>query len=67
MAKRQLFEDILHDPARFYRLPGDVLRDRRFDDGERAAILKAWRELAPAASAAIAAAQSDLEMKEGAR
>ena len=30
MAKKQLLEDILRNPARFYRMPGDVLRDRHF-------------------------------------
>lgn len=45
MAKKKLLEDILRNPARFYRAPGDVLRDRRFADDERVAILKAWQEL----------------------
>jgi len=42
MAKKKLLEDIKSHPGRFYRLPGDVMRDRRFDDGERLEILKAW-------------------------
>jgi len=42
MAKKKLFEDIQAHPGRFYRAPGDVMRDRRFDDGERLKILKAW-------------------------
>ena len=42
MAKKKLFEDIKLKPARFYRLPGDVMRDRRFADGERLEILHAW-------------------------
>jgi len=42
MAKKKLLEDIKACPTRFYRLPGDVVRDRRFDDNERLAILKAW-------------------------
>jgi hypothetical protein len=42
MAKKKLLEDIKAHPSRFYRLPGDVARDRRFDDTERLAILKAW-------------------------
>jgi hypothetical protein len=42
MAKKKLFEDIKLRPARFYRLPGDVMRDRRFGDGERLEILHAW-------------------------
>jgi len=27
---------------RFYRMPADVLRDRRFADSERLEILRAW-------------------------
>lgn len=43
MTKKKLIEDIKQAPARFYRAPCDVLRDRRFDDGERHDILTAWR------------------------
>jgi hypothetical protein len=46
MTKKKLFEDIKHNPARIYRAPGDVLRDRRFGDAERLEILRAWRESA---------------------
>lgn len=42
MAKKKLLEDIKAHPSRFYRMPGDVTRDRRFDDGERLEILLAW-------------------------
>jgi hypothetical protein len=42
MAKKKLLEDIKLIPGRFYRLPGDVVRDRRFADGERLEILRAW-------------------------
>ena len=42
MAKKKLLEDIKAHPGRFYRLPGDVMRDRRFGDDERLAILRAW-------------------------
>lgn len=42
MAKTKLLEDIKVHPGRFYRLPGDVARDRRFNDGERLEILQAW-------------------------
>ncbi|HWU56739.1 MAG TPA: hypothetical protein VN175_14610 [Rhizomicrobium sp.] len=44
MAKKKLLEDIKQHPARIYRTPGDVLRDRRFSDGERLEILRAWRD-----------------------
>ena len=43
IAKKKLLDDIKAHPSRFYRLPGDVVRDRRFGDGERLEILKAWR------------------------
>lgn len=45
MSKKKLFEDIKQNPARIYRMPADVLRDRRFDDAERLQILRAWRDL----------------------
>ncbi len=47
MTKKKLFEDIKQNPARIYRTPGDVLRDRRFADDERLEILRAWRDAAP--------------------
>jgi hypothetical protein len=64
MAKRKLYENIQREPSRFYRVPGDVLRDRRFDTSERAGILRAWQGLDDRAD--IAMALSELEMKEGA-
>jgi hypothetical protein len=48
MAKTKLLEDIKANPGRFYRLPGDVARDRRFNDGERLEILQAWAHQADA-------------------
>jgi hypothetical protein len=42
MAKKKLLEDIKTKPARYYRSPGDVMRDRRFGDAERLEILRAW-------------------------
>jgi hypothetical protein len=47
VSKKKLFEDIKQNPARIYRMPADVLRDRRFDDDERLQILRAWRDLSP--------------------
>ena len=61
MAKKKLLADILHNPARFYRLPTDVLRDRRFADGERASILKAWQEQDDTRGAEIGQALCELE------
>ena len=65
MAKKKLLEDILRGPARFYRVPADVLRDRRFADDERIAILKAWRERQDGRDADIGAALSELEHRGG--
>ena len=43
MVKREKFlEDAKADPARFYRMPNDVLRDRRLSDEDRREILAAW-------------------------
>jgi hypothetical protein len=50
MAKKKLLEDIKATPGRFYRLPGDVMRDRRFGDAERMEILRAWLRDADAVS-----------------
>jgi hypothetical protein len=44
VTKKKLLSDILQNPARIYRLPGDVLRDRRLTDADRLEILRAWRE-----------------------
>ena len=44
MTKKKLLQDIMQNPSRIYRLPGDVLRDRRFSDEDRLEILRAWRE-----------------------
>jgi hypothetical protein len=63
MAKKKLLEDILRNPARFYRIPADVLRDRRFDDGERAEILRAWADADDARGPEIAAARIELESR----
>src|SRR5690242_18315720 len=42
MTKKKLIEDIKLNPARFYRTPSDVNRDRRFSNDERMQILEAW-------------------------
>jgi len=44
MTKKKLLEDIRQNPARIYRTPSDVLRDRRFGDEDRLEILRAWRD-----------------------
>jgi hypothetical protein len=61
MTKKKLFEDIKHNPARIYRTPNDVLRDRRFGDVERVEILRSWREADPAEQDKIDAVIAELE------
>ena len=65
MAKKKLLDDIKAHPSRFYRLPGDVMRDRRFDDGERLEILRAWVAEAEgeARASEIRAVMADLERR----
>ena len=60
MPKKNLLEDIKREPGRFYRIPGDVMRDRRFGDGERREILLAWRELSPGQNTEIDMALGEL-------
>jgi hypothetical protein len=52
MAKDKLIQDIKINPARYYRAPTDVGRDRRFNDAERLQILDAWERDARALSVA---------------
>jgi hypothetical protein len=66
MAKKKLLEDILREPARFYRAPADVLRDRRFADDERSAILTAWREQDQERGPEIGLALAELEGRSAA-
>jgi hypothetical protein len=61
MAKKKLFDDIRQNPARIYRTPGDVLRDRRFDDGERLQILQSWRDSTGEAEGEITVMIAELE------
>jgi hypothetical protein len=44
VTRKKLLQDILQNPARIYRLPADVLRDRRINEEDRLQILRAWRE-----------------------
>jgi hypothetical protein len=44
IVKREKFlEDAKADPARFYRMPNDILRDRRLASSDRREILSAWQ------------------------
>jgi hypothetical protein len=52
MAKKKFLDDVKLNPARFYRLPSDVNRDRRLNDEERLEILEAWEREARALSVA---------------
>jgi len=63
LTKKKLFDDIKQNPARIYRSPGDVLRDRRFGDAERLEILRAWQDTKtdPAERAEIEAMIAALE------
>ena len=63
MAKKKLFEDIKENPARIYRTPGDVLRDRRFGDAERLEILRAWRDAKDDSAPEIDAMIAELEAR----
>jgi hypothetical protein len=63
MSKKKLFEDIKQNPARIYRMPADVLRDRRFDDAERLQILRAWRDMPKDDADVIDAMIAELESR----
>jgi hypothetical protein len=64
VAKKKLLDDIKASPARYYRLPADVLRDRRFDDGERLEILNAWiRDADQMRAAEIGVVITDIERR----
>jgi hypothetical protein len=63
MARKKLLEDIKLKPARFYRLPGDVMRDRRFADAERLEILGAWLADPGALKAQIEGAINELRAR----
>ncbi len=63
MARKKLLADIIDNPARFYRVPGDVLRDRRFDDGERREILQAWEGADDARAAEVTVTLRELEYR----
>jgi hypothetical protein len=50
MTRKKLIEEIKLNPSRYYRMPSDVNRDRRFRDEERLEILAAWERDARAMS-----------------
>ena len=65
MTKKKLLEEIKQDPARIYRAPADVMRDRRLGDGERLEVLKAWqdRDENVGENAGIAALIAEIEQR----
>ena len=63
MTKKKLLEDIKRHPARIYRAPSDVLRDRRFGDAERLEILRAWRDAMDPGESEIDAMIAELESR----
>ena len=63
MAKKKLLEDIKQHPARIYRTPNDVLRDRRFSDDERLEILRSWRNTEEVPAGGIDAVITELESR----
>lgn len=44
MAHGKLLNNMLAEPAKFFRMPWDVLRDRRLNKTDRTAILEAWKK-----------------------
>ena len=42
MKKAKFLQEVKLDPARFYRNPTDIMRDRRLTDEDRMQILAAW-------------------------
>ena len=49
MKKAKFLQDAKLDPARFYRNPSDVMRDRRLTDEDRRQIIAAWERNAESA------------------
>jgi len=69
--KEILFESCKQEPDRIYRQPSDVVRDRRWDNEQRSAILAAWMRIATAEEEfelvkQIAAAQKHLDPQSAA-
>jgi hypothetical protein len=42
MKREKFLHDAKLDPSRFYRSPGDVIRDRRLSNDDRLQILDSW-------------------------
>jgi hypothetical protein len=63
MKKAKFLQDAKLDPARFYRNPSDILRDRRLTDEDRKQIIAAWERTAQSREShgATGAVQEQLE------
>lgn len=55
----------MRNPARFYRAPGDVLRDRRFGNADKLDILRAWQVESPLSQTAELIAELESRMADG--
>jgi hypothetical protein len=65
MNKAKFLRDAKLDPARFYRNPTDIIRDRRLNDEDRKQIIEAWeREALGDEGFAQALSQTDAERRE---
>ena len=67
MKKAKFLQDAKQDPARFYRYPTDIMRDRRLTDADRKEIIDAWEREAEQQSGDAAATDERLEQLRRAR
>jgi len=63
MKKAKFLQDAKLDPARFYRNPADIMRDRRLTDDDRRQIIAAWERNAssPECDESASTAQEHLQ------
>lgn len=67
MKKAKFVQDAKQDPARFYRYPTDIVRDRRLTDADRREIIDAWEREAEQQAGDAAATDERLEQLRRAR
>jgi hypothetical protein len=60
MKKAKFLQDAKLDPARFYRNPADVMRDRRLTDEDRRQIIAAWERNAQDQGRSVADVEEQL-------
>lgn len=63
MKKAKFVQDAKLDPARYYRNPSDVIRDRRLTNKDRLEILAAWERDARARRQSDSASAEDDELQ----